>query len=88
MFFVCRFANLRRYVSNKEIFCAFSFVLFQVRQLMTEATSFGVALAAGKAIGIWDFSGFLKIPIVTEKFNCSISEEGRLGDFDFFLVKR
>ena len=43
---------------------------------MTEATSFGVALAAGKAIGLWDLKDSSKIPVAFEKFNCLISEEG------------
>jgi hypothetical protein len=43
---------------------------------MTESTSFGVALAAGKAIGLWDLKDHKSIPIYSERFNSNISENG------------
>lgn len=45
---------------------------------MTESTSFGVALAAGKTIGLWDLKDHQSIPIYNETFTSSISEEGIL----------
>lgn len=48
-----------------------------VKQLMTETTAFGAALAAGSAAGIWDLKDHKAIPISFETFNCTISEETR-----------
>ena len=43
---------------------------------MSETTSFGAALAAGKTIGLWDLKSSENIPISNETYNCSISKEG------------
>jgi hypothetical protein len=51
---------------------------------MTETTSFGVALAAGKAIGLWDLKDHTSIPIYNETFNCTISDESNESFVLFF----
>jgi hypothetical protein len=52
---------------------------------MAETTSFGAALAAGKAFGLWDLRDPKSIPIINESFLPSISEECNFLIFFFFL---
>jgi glycerol kinase len=47
-----------------------------VKPEMTETTAFGAALAAGKAIGLWDLKDSSSIPYTFDKFYPSISNEG------------
>lgn len=46
---------------------------------MTETTSFGAALTAGKTIGLWDLKDHKSIPIFNETFYSTISEEGNFS---------
>ncbi len=46
-----------------------------IKPSMTECTSFGVALAAGKTIGLWDLKDHTSIPIYNETYHCTITEE-------------
>lgn len=48
-----------------------------VKPSMSESTSFGVALAAGKTLGLWSLKDHQSIPIYTETFHSTISEEVR-----------
>lgn len=48
-----------------------------IRQSMTETTSFGAALAAGHAIGLWNLNDEQTIPIIFETYQSSISQEIR-----------
>lgn len=43
---------------------------------MTETTSFGAALTAGKTIGLWDLKDHNSIPIYNETYYCTLPEEG------------
>ncbi len=45
---------------------------------MSESTSFGVALAAGKSYGLWDLRDHQSIPIYNETFHSTLSDEGIL----------
>lgn len=45
---------------------------------MTETTSFGAALTAGKTIGLWDLKDQKSIPIYNEIFHCTLSEDGKI----------
>jgi glycerol kinase len=49
-----------------------------IRQSMTETTSFGAALAAGHAIGLWNLNDEQTIPIIFETYQSSISQESEL----------
>jgi glycerol kinase len=51
---------------------------------MSESTSFGVALAAGKQYGLWDLKDHQSIPIYTETFHSALSDEGKLIDFSIY----
>lgn len=44
---------------------------------MTETTSFGAALTAGKTIGLWDLKDHKSIPIYNEIFYCTLPDDGR-----------
>lgn len=48
-----------------------------IKPSMTETTSFGAALTAGKTIGLWDLKDQNKIPIYNETFYCTITEESK-----------
>lgn len=44
---------------------------------MTETTSFGAALTAGKTIGLWDLKDHKSIPIYNETYYCTLPEDGK-----------
>ena len=45
---------------------------------MTEATAFGVALAAGLTAGLWDLKDHSNIPFTFERYENTISEDGKM----------
>ena len=47
---------------------------------MSESTSFGVALAAGKQYGLWDLKDHQSIPIYNETFHNTLSDEGMMNN--------
>ena len=51
------------------------------RPSMTECSSFGAALAAGKTIGLWDLKDHKTWKVYSEIFHSTISAEGKMGIF-------
>lgn len=49
--------------------------MLKVKPNNAETTSFGAALAAGKAFGLWDLEDPKSISIINETYIPSISEE-------------
>lgn len=52
-----------------------------VKPSMTETTSFGAALTAGKTIGLWDLKDHKSIPIYNETYYCTLPEDARAAKY-------
>lgn len=53
---------------------------------MTETTSFGAALTAGKTIGLWDLKDHKSIPIYNETYYCTLPEDGKFFFHYIFFI--
>lgn len=57
------------------------------RPSMTECSSFGAALAAGKTIGLWDLKDHKSWKVYSEIFHSTISAESKNNLIDLVLLE-